>query len=101
MVVHNLTENNTPLTIWGTGAPLRQFIFSYDLARLFIWAMREYDELSPILLSVGEEDEMTIKAAAKAITEAMEFQGEVIVSFTIECTSIYVKQWGLNINDCL
>ena len=26
----------TDLTIWGTGAPLRQFIYSHDLARLTV-----------------------------------------------------------------
>ncbi len=44
-------ENNTPLTIWGTGKPLRQFIYSLDLARLFLWVLREYDEIEPIILS--------------------------------------------------
>ena len=35
----------------GTGKPLRQFIFSHDLAKLFVWTLREYDEISPIILS--------------------------------------------------
>lgn len=34
-------------TIWGSGAPLRQFIFSRDLAELTIWTMREYDVSDP------------------------------------------------------
>lgn len=29
-------------TIWGSGSPLRQFIYSRDLAALTIWVMREY-----------------------------------------------------------
>jgi GDP-L-fucose synthase len=44
-------ENNTPLTIWGSGKPLRQFIYSQDLAKLFLWVLREYDEVDPIILS--------------------------------------------------
>lgn len=43
--------DGTSLTIWGTGKPLRQFIFSYDLARLMIWTLREYPEIDPIILS--------------------------------------------------
>lgn len=35
----------------GTGKPLRQFIYSLDLARLFIWVLREYKEVDPIILS--------------------------------------------------
>ena len=44
-------ENNTPFTIWGTGSPRRQFIYSQDLARLFIWVLRNYHEVDPIILS--------------------------------------------------
>ena len=42
----------------GSGSPLRQFIFSEDLARLFVWTLRHYDEIDPIILSVPEEDEV-------------------------------------------
>ncbi|GAB5584304.1 GDP-L-fucose synthase [Prionailurus iriomotensis] len=48
-----------------------------DLARLFIWVLREYDEVEPIILSVGEEDEVSIQEAAEAVVEAMDFRGEV------------------------
>lgn len=75
-----MKENNTPLTIWGSGKPLRQFIYSHDLAKLFLWVLRDYDEVEPIILSVDEKDEMSIKDAAEAVVEAMEFKGEVIVS---------------------
>jgi GDP-L-fucose synthase len=44
-------ENNTPFIVSGTGKPLRQFIFSYDLAKLFIWQLREYDDVEPVILS--------------------------------------------------
>ncbi|NIG58119.1 GDP-L-fucose synthase [Pontoporia blainvillei] len=52
-----------------------------DLARLFIWVLREYDEVEPIILSVGEEDEVSIQEVAEAVVEAMDFHGEVTVSF--------------------
>lgn len=35
----------------GTGKPLRQFIYSYDLAKLFIWMLREYDDVEPLIVS--------------------------------------------------
>ena len=44
-------QKGEPFTIWGSGKPLRQFIFSTDLARLMIWTMREYEESDPIILS--------------------------------------------------
>jgi GDP-L-fucose synthase len=60
---------------------LRQFIYSRDLARLMIWALREYDEIEPIILSVGEEDEVSIKQVADSIVCAMGFTGRVEVLF--------------------
>lgn len=37
--------------VMGSGKPLRQFIYSHDLAKLMIWALREYDSISPIILA--------------------------------------------------
>lgn len=69
-------KNNTPFIISGTGKPLRQFIYSYDLAKLFIWMLREYDDVEPVILSVGEDEEVSIKDVADAIVKAVGFQGE-------------------------
>jgi len=65
-------------TIWGSGTPLRQFIFSEDLGALMIWVMRSYESTEPIILSVGEEDEVSIKDAAMAVVEGMEYKGKVV-----------------------
>jgi GDP-L-fucose synthase len=46
-------ENGTEFVVAGSGKPLRQFIYSRDLAKLFIWALREYNEIDPIILSGG------------------------------------------------
>jgi nucleoside-diphosphate-sugar epimerase len=54
VIEHTFTlyiENNTPFIVSGTGKPLRQFIYSYDLAKLFIWMLREYDDVEPVILS--------------------------------------------------
>jgi len=70
-------KSGTPFEIWGTGAPLRQFIYSLDLAKLFIWVLREYDEIDPIILATDEADEVSIKDVAMMILEAFDFKGEV------------------------
>jgi len=69
-------KNNTPFVVSGTGKPLRQFIFSYDLAKLFIWMLREYDDIEPVILSVGEDEEVSIKEVTDAIVKAIGFQGQ-------------------------
>ncbi|KAK4474212.1 hypothetical protein MN116_000022 [Schistosoma mekongi] len=49
---HLAKKNNEPLIVWGSGTPLRQFIYSVDLGHLIIWTLREYNDSSPIILSV-------------------------------------------------
>jgi len=75
--VYSAKRDNTPFTVWGTGKPRRQFIYSLDLARLIIWVLRDYPEIDPIILSVGEEDEISIKEAAELVVKGMDFKGEV------------------------
>jgi len=49
--IYNAQKKGEDFTVFGTGKPLRQFIFSHDLAKLFIWTLREYTEIDPIILS--------------------------------------------------
>lgn len=71
-------QDNTPFTIWGSGTPLRQFIYSLDLAELTVWVMREYHDPTPITLSVDEAAEVSIKDVALGVAKAMKFEGEII-----------------------
>jgi GDP-L-fucose synthase len=43
------------LTVWGTGAPRREFIFARDLADACLFVMRHYDGPEPINLGGGAE----------------------------------------------
>jgi GDP-L-fucose synthase len=70
-------KNGTPFEIWGSGTPLRQFIYSLDLAELSVWVMRDYHDPTPITLSVDESAEVSIKDVALAVAKAMQFEGEV------------------------
>ena len=71
-------KEGTDFHIWGTGKPLRQFIYSLDLAKLFIWAVREYNDVEPIIFSVDESDEISIADVAHLVLEAFEFKGNVV-----------------------
>jgi GDP-L-fucose synthase len=73
-------ENKTPLNIWGSGKPLREFIFSSDVAKLTKWVLKNYNENEPIILSTSEE--ISIKDLVGIITELMHFKGEVIFDLT-------------------
>ena len=69
-------ENKTSLNIWGSGDPLREFIFSKDVAELTEWVLHNYNENEPIILSTSEE--ISIKDVVSIIIELMNFKGNVI-----------------------
>ncbi|XP_066153607.1 GDP-L-fucose synthase [Euwallacea fornicatus] len=77
-----ISEDGVTFTVMGTGKPLRQFIYSLDLAKLFIWVLREYNETDPIILSVDEEAEVSIKDLAEELVKAFNFQGNVVFDTT-------------------
>jgi len=58
--------------------------------------LREYDEIEPIILSVDEKDEMSIKEAAEAIVEAMEFKGPVVVRYFFFKSKVFVFSTGFS-----
>jgi nucleoside-diphosphate-sugar epimerase len=72
-------ENNTPFVVAGSGKPLRQFVYSHDLAKMFIWQLREYNDVEPIIFSVAEDDDVSIHYVAEQIVKAFDFKGEIRV----------------------
>lgn len=46
--------------VMGSGKPLRQFIYSLDLARLFVWTLRNYNDVEPIILSGNKLEKINL-----------------------------------------
>ncbi len=66
-------KNNKPFVVYGSGKPLRQFIYSEDLARLILFILFEVNEKEPIILSVSEEEEISIKNVAEIIAKEFDY----------------------------
>jgi GDP-L-fucose synthase len=66
-------EGAESVTIWGSGAPLREFLHVDDLADACVFLMRTYSE--PQLVNIGSGDELSIKALAELIAEVVGFKG--------------------------
>jgi GDP-L-fucose synthase len=69
-------ENRTDLTIWGSGKPLREFVYSGDIAKLALWAIDNYDEESPIIFSSGIE--VSIRELAELVARKIKFLGKLV-----------------------
>lgn len=67
---YDAKKENRSVTVMGTGSPVRQFIHSYDLAKLMLWTLRDYNSVEPLILSVGEDAEVSIKQVVEWIAEA-------------------------------
>lgn len=69
-------KNHTDLVVWGSGKPLREFVFSDDIARLSLWALDNYSEDSPIIFSSGIE--ISIRDLVELVAKKMKFKGKLI-----------------------
>ena len=77
---HLSIKNKTDLVVWGSGKPLRELVYSHDIALLTIWALENYSEEHPIILSSGLE--ISIKDLAGIITRKIGFKGNIVFDST-------------------
>lgn len=75
-------KENKPFIIAGTGKPLRQFIYSVDLANLIMWVLEKYDSNEPIILSVNEKNEVSIEEIARTIAREFNYENNLIFDTT-------------------
>nr|6AQY_A Chain A, gdp-l-fucose synthetase [Naegleria fowleri]6AQY_B Chain B, gdp-l-fucose synthetase [Naegleria fowleri]6AQY_C Chain C, gdp-l-fucose synthetase [Naegleria fowleri]6AQY_D Chain D, gdp-l-fucose synthetase [Naegleria fowleri]6AQY_E Chain E, gdp-l-fucose synthetase [Naegleria fowleri]6AQY_F Chain F, gdp-l-fucose synthetase [Naegleria fowleri]6AQZ_A Chain A, gdp-l-fucose synthetase [Naegleria fowleri]6AQZ_B Chain B, gdp-l-fucose synthetase [Naegleria fowleri]6AQZ_C Chain C, gdp-l-fucos len=71
-------QNGTDFVVFGSGKPLRQFLYSHDAARMLLWTMFNYQSEEPIMLCVSEEDEKSIGQVAQTIKDAFNFTGNMV-----------------------
>lgn len=69
-------NNNSPVTLWGSGTPLREFLFVDDMAASVIFALE--NKLPEHLYNVGTGEDLTIKALAELIQSIVGHTGDII-----------------------
>ncbi|HQE33738.1 MAG TPA: GDP-L-fucose synthase [Flavobacterium alvei] len=74
---HEAKENNhAPVTLWGSGTPLREFLFVDDMAQAVVFALE--NTLPDYLYNIGTGVDLTIKELAETIQKITGHQGEII-----------------------
>lgn len=74
---HEAKENNhTPVTLWGSGTPMREFLFVDDMAQAVVFALE--NKLPDYLYNVGTGEDLTIKQLAETIQKITGHQGKII-----------------------
>jgi GDP-L-fucose synthase len=74
--IHLAKENQTSLSVWGSGSPKREFIYSRDVAQLLAWMLESYSGVEPLILSSGKET--SIKDLVTDIVTITRYPGDVV-----------------------
>ena len=73
-------QNNHPLEVWGDGNSFREFIFSKDVGKISLWALDNYNDKTPLIISPSQE--IKIKDLVNLIAELMNFKGKILFDTT-------------------
>lgn len=75
--IHNAKKLNKPFVeLWGTGTPLREFLYVDDMADACIFLMNTYEGND--FVNIGSGQEISIRNLAGIIKKAIGYQGELI-----------------------
>jgi GDP-L-fucose synthase len=70
------TNNSDSVAVWGSGSPLREFMYVDDLAEASLFLMQEYNQ--KLFVNIGTGDEISIKDLAGSVKEVTGFNGNIV-----------------------
>lgn len=74
---HEAKVNNAKeVVVWGSGTPLREFLYSEDMADACIYLMENYEGND--FFNIGTGKEITIRGLAELIKEVVGYKGEIV-----------------------
>ncbi len=68
-------NRHTSVVLWGTGAPLREFLYADDLADACVFLMNHYSEEG--FVNIGSGTDVSIKALANLVKDIVGFEGHI------------------------
>ena len=83
-------NNKSTVTVWGTGTPKREFLYSDDMAAACLYLLqladnktaKLFNESVPPLVNIGCGEDLTIKALAELVQQTTGFAGEITFDHT-------------------
>jgi len=73
-------NNSSEVVVWGSGTPMREFLFVDDLAEACVFLMQNYNDAETVNIGTGED--VTIKELAETIKKTVGFEGELVFDAT-------------------
>lgn len=69
-------NNSEAVEVWGTGTPLREFLYVDDMADACVFLMENYDGEQHVNIGTGED--VSIRELAETVKEVVGFDGELV-----------------------
>lgn len=73
-------SNHESVTLWGTGTPRREMLYSDDAAEACVLLMEQYDSSEIINIGLGEDN--TVREIAALVKEVVGFEGTIVFDST-------------------
>ena len=73
---HEAKQNSEPVELWGSGTPMREFLFVDDMAEAVVYALE--NNLPEYLYNIGTGKDITIKELAETIQSVTGHQGNIL-----------------------
>ena len=73
-------NNSSEVVVWGSGTPMREFLFVDDLAEACVFLMQNYNDAETVNIGTGED--VTIKELAETIKKTVGFEGDLVFDAT-------------------
>lgn len=78
---HDAKENKAAsVTIWGSGAPRREFLYVDDLAEACVFLMQHYNEAG--IVNIGTGQDQTIAELARVVADTVGYKGSLVYDRT-------------------
>ena len=99
-MLRRMHEAKDAVRLWGTGSPIREFLYSDDLARACITLMQKYDK--PELINIGTGNGITLSLLAQCVAHTVGFHGSIFWDTTkpdgtptryLDCSKIHALGW--------
>jgi GDP-L-fucose synthase len=69
-------NNNADVMLWGSGTPMREFLFVDDMAEAVVYAIE--NELPEYLYNIGTGEDLTIKELAETVQQVVGHEGNLV-----------------------
>lgn len=86
--------------IWGSGKPMREFLYADDLADALVFLLKHYSDESPV--NIGSGQEVSIRELVDLISSAVGYEGEPVYNSSkpdgvlrkcLDCTKLNAMGW--------